>query len=666
MLRLMSADVVANTTGRPPGAGPSGPLWRNRSFTLMWASVAASGFGDRMIMVAALALLGAMAGDAASTGLNAQIQFFFFLPYILFSVVAGWLADHLPRKWLMLTCDELRGGLLLLAVVLLAANTGPAAIPQDRWWQVFLILFGVGTLASIFNPTRNATIPQIVRLDQLQAANAVVLILGVIASLIGLKLGTELIDPDSAQTLRQGLLIAAVLYLASGLFFAFLKIHKHKRDTPANAPGTAARAARPKRSVRQGVAFMLGHRRLLVTLALNILVWGAAAVFYAGSLGVAKTLFGLTDKPLLDYYGTLGLVLGLGMLIGAGLIALINTQREASQLMMWAAMLAGVCLAITATVPVMGVHLTAAFGLGLFGNMVIVTTTTLLQSMSPNYIRGRIMGLTSMLNTISSVSVYFMLWQLPDADRNITYVLWALAPVVVLVGLAGLLCQLPRGPLPTAISNVMWHVTRAFALVWHRLRWVGLHHVPAAGPVLLASNHTTGLDPFLIQSAVPRRVRWIMTSKYRFKAAEPLWRQANPIVLPDGAGSREQVRQIVDALRSGDIVGIFPEGGLQREQRQLAQFQAGVVVIARRAGTPIVPVWISGTPRRKSMLWHFLQPSRSRVAFGQPFTVQRQGSTDQALAELRARMQSLAPPGEPGPATAEASPVAAGLNTHSG
>ena len=61
------------------------PLWRNLSFTLMWTSTAASGFGDRMIMLAALALLGGLAANESSTAIQAGTQFFFFLPYIFFS-----------------------------------------------------------------------------------------------------------------------------------------------------------------------------------------------------------------------------------------------------------------------------------------------------------------------------------------------------------------------------------------------------------------------------------------------------------------------------------------------------------------------------------------------------------------------------------------------------
>ena len=76
----------------------------------MWTSTAASGFGDRMIMLAALALLGGLAEGVDSTATQAGTQFFFFAPYFFFAVLGGWIGDRMPRKWLLLICDEARAG----------------------------------------------------------------------------------------------------------------------------------------------------------------------------------------------------------------------------------------------------------------------------------------------------------------------------------------------------------------------------------------------------------------------------------------------------------------------------------------------------------------------------------------------------------------------------
>ena len=75
-------------------------MWRNVSFLLMWSSVAASGFGDRLIQLAAEPMLGVYEQDTSAAQITAAVMFFFFLPYMVLTIAGGWLADHLPRKWM--------------------------------------------------------------------------------------------------------------------------------------------------------------------------------------------------------------------------------------------------------------------------------------------------------------------------------------------------------------------------------------------------------------------------------------------------------------------------------------------------------------------------------------------------------------------------------------
>ncbi len=166
----------------------------------MWSSVAASGFGDRMMMLAALALMGGLSENVDSASINAGIMFWFFVPYLLFGIPAGWLGDRLPRKWLLLGCDETRAALLLLGFLLVAqAPPGTAAIPESYHWQVLAIIFAVGAMAATFSPIRNAIVPQLVPLRQLQPANAVLIGLGVIANMVGILVGGQIIDPTQAS-----------------------------------------------------------------------------------------------------------------------------------------------------------------------------------------------------------------------------------------------------------------------------------------------------------------------------------------------------------------------------------------------------------------------------------------------------------------------------------
>ncbi|MEE9403508.1 MAG: MFS transporter [Algisphaera sp.] len=624
------------------------PLWRNISFTLMWTSTAASGFGDRMIMLASLALLGGLAANTDSTSIQAGTQFWFFLPYVFFAVFGGWLADRLPRKWVLFTCDETRAGLLFWAYFSLAAAGGMAVLAPEAHWRVFAMLFMIGIFAAIFNPTRNAIVPQIVDRSQLQPANALVLVIGVVFSMIGMVVGGWLIVPEDAGSVRMGLLMGATFYLVSGTFFAFMR-PKPAHSFAASSTATSPPETQSKTSIADALSYALHHKRVLKLIATDVLVWSAAALMFSGVIGLCKAHFGLEGKELLEDFSYISAVLGVGMLAGAIVVAGIRTRHESGTVIGTALVMAGLSVIAVSMIPYKPVTYTGAFLVGLFGNIAIVTVLSMLQSIVPNHVRGAVLGLNAMMSTLFSVIIYFTIWQMSNADAVIIYALMVLGPILMAIGAFTMLNYLRHGPMPSVAGNVFRHGVRLFVLVWHRARWVGRHHIPATGPVVLACNHTTALDPFVMQSASPRMIRWLMLTSYRFPLLEPFWRLINPICLemPKGADKAEpgikQVRQIVSELKKGDIVGIFPEGNLQYEKRILKPFEHGVATCARLSGAAIVPCWIHGTPKSRHMLVHFFRPTHTTLYFGKPFTPGRKESVQDITAELRRRMIALAP-----------------------
>ncbi|MEM7578101.1 MAG: MFS transporter [Planctomycetota bacterium] len=629
------------------------PLWRNFSFTLMWVSTAASGFGDRVMMLAALTLMGAAGADAESTSINAATQFAFFFAYFIFSLPGGWLADHLPRKWLMLTYDEARAATLLVAITLVPTTIvalGPESADWTmldiltRYWQVLAVLFVVGTFAACFNPARTSVVPQVVPPSQLQAGNAILISISVVANMVGLVVASYIMQPDDASTIKNGLILAVILFAISGTFFAFMRVREPVRTSRKEAKLHPER----KRTFKQALRYILDHKRVIQLTLLHGLTWGAAMIVYSAPFAVWKVNFGITDETeLLRNYAWLSAMLGLGMLAGAAVVAWIGTRKEATLPMMVALVFAGLSVTLLAIVKIEWLVYVLSFAIGLFGNVTIIGVITLLQSITPNYIRGRVIGLDALATTIVSLCVLASVTFMPNADYNILWVLDVVGPVMMLVGALQLYRFLTTGPMPNRMANLFWKLERWFCMVWHRLEWHGRHHIPHTGPVVIASNHTTALDPFLIQAASPRMVRWLMLTSYRFKLLNPLWNAIDPICLPHrvGDGKAEdgtaQVRQIVKELKKGDVVGIFPEGHLQYDDRVLKPFEPGAAVCARLGGAVIVPCWISGTPLSKKMWVHWFKPTRSRVRFGEPMVVDRKANPEALTAELRERMLEL-------------------------
>jgi len=635
---------IENRKPKTENPGPPPALYRNLSFTLMWTSTAASGFGDRMIMLVALALLGGMVAGVDATATQASTQFWFFLPYLIFSMVGGWLADLMPRKWLLMACDELRGLILLGAAAMAWSMTGSAQLPPDAvWfsfagvevlqtWRVYTTLLAIGIFAATFNPTRNAIIPQIIPTPQLTVANAVILVINVVASQIGLLLGERIISQDDAGTVRTGLLLGAAFYLVSGVFFAFLK--------PLQTIRPRAARMRP-RALLAAATYTRRHRQVAILVGLNVLIWPAAAIVTSAFFGLGKMHYGLTGDPLLAHFAYLSVTLGVGMLLGAALVSLLSVRRESPIIYLTAIAGAGLGVLILAAVPLRPVAFAACLMIGLCGNVAIVAILTIIQSITPNFMRGRVMGLNTLLNTTLSVLTYFAIWRLPNADANIASVMYVLGPLLMGVGVFGLARYLPRGPLARRDANAFWHLNRLFCFVFHRVRFIGKHRVPRDGAVVLASNHTSALDPFVLQAGLNRKARWLMLTAYLLWPARPLWRAIEPIALDRESSDSVKLRSVAQELRHGELVGIFPEGGLQRSVRQLQPFQPGAAVMARLGKAVIVPAWVAGTPVADSMLRHMLQPSRTVVVFGRPWTPDKHAEPEAVMAELRKRILAL-------------------------
>lgn len=609
------------------------PLWRNLNFVLMWSSVAASGFGDRLIQLASWALLGMEDQSIEASSIQAGVYFFFFLPYLLFSPLGGWLADTLPRKWIMLACDEGRGLLLLWAMVLVPAGAA-VVLPAGHHWKVYGLIFAVGVLAAVFSPTRNATIPQIVPTRHLQSANAIVLGIAVIASMIGLFVGSRIIKNWSVQG---GLLVGVLLYMVSGTFFAFLRIRRQPPVAPERRSGQVER-------LKQAFVYIRTHRPVLELVLVNMLFWSAAHVLLAAIAGLCKSdrHYAIEADQLLARITDMQGLVGLGMLASSLWVAWLNTRRESNWLAMASLLLAGVCMLLMGLIPSYAIGLGLAVLAGFFGNTAMICVATLTQSLTPNYVRGRVFGARELLSTALAVAINFVVWRLPNADRWIVPVMYGCAALLGAVALRSLWRQLTRGPHAQRAVNFCWRIDRAYTLIWHRLRWIGRHHVPASGPLIVAANHTTALDPFLIQATIPRLVRWLMLTKHRFRLAAPLWRAIRPITLDRDQGDVAQIRRVLRALAAGEVVGIFPEGGLQRTHRALQPLHAGIGLMARRSRAPIVPVWIHGTPRVGSMLWQLLRPSRCTVTIGRPYQPDVTARPEAIAEDLRRRLLDLA------------------------
>ena len=169
----------------------------------------------------------------------------------------------------------------------------------------------------------------------------------------------------------------------------------------------------------------------------------------------------------------------------------------------------------------------------------------------------------------------------------------------------------------------------------------GSEYLPRSGAAILAANHASFLDPILIGMRARRPVRFVVSQEfYNDPRLNAVLRWFGTIPVGGNAGIVRSFRLIADAIRRGELLGIFPEGGITRDGT-MKPFHDGAALIALRSGVPVVPIHIGGTfealPRHAK--WPRFVPVSLRI--GRPIDVTaRRRPTDEEVATLTESIRS--------------------------
>ncbi len=155
------------------------------------------------------------------------------------------------------------------------------------------------------------------------------------------------------------------------------------------------------------------------------------------------------------------------------------------------------------------------------------------------------------------------------------------------------------GPREDPWTGLAWRAARVYAFLVHRLRVEGGEHIVQmrdAGPLVLVINHTAGVDPVLVQSVCPFFVRWMMGRDMRAGSLSHIWEWLDIIDVDRKGRDTTAARHAIRALRAGGVIGIFPEGRIERPRGTLLPFHAGVGMIVAAGKAPAQPIYVRGTP----------------------------------------------------------------------
>ncbi len=586
----------------------------NKNYFNLFLAQLSTHLGDAIIQIVLMAVLLSTLDKPGSS--IALMLFCIVFPSLIVSMVAGSIVDRFSRKKVMILSSLYRGFVLVavLGLYLFVLDKG-TIVPMIKTYGIILsLLIGVGT--AFFYPAKMASVPNVVSVKALKPANALISGSGTWALTFGALVASFVL-------LRIGALnafyIACALYFIPPVLLAFVNL-RNDEDSKDNKHFDFLK------DMQATTAFLIKHKKALNMILLAVVISLISAIFYNAMNALATDYYQVSVQGLAQ----LKCMLGCGTFYGAILMILFSKHFKTNKTLVISFIGLFLCLV---TASFCTTFFKARFwlgGVGIFAAILKITVDTILQKVSPNFIRGKIFAFASMLETfVSLVGIGFVSLFAgiihPIAIFHITAVISALMAMTLLAFNREFRYFVLRITLGQVFKTLF------------RYQFEGIENIPKSGKVILAGNHTGHLDPLILQMAAKRNF-WFITGPAAFKVPviKHLLKWFNVLPLTFGQGLTA-LENGVTKLKAGEAVIIFPEGKLTPDG-ELCKFHRGVAIMAKEANCPIIPFAIKGgfeawnKHRKNPKLF-----TKIIIQFGQPIT-DLSGSEKEITHELEQRV----------------------------
>lgn len=560
-------------------------------------------FNDKMAQFI-LIPLGAAVGMSVESDAGLMIA----LPFVLFAPIAGWLSDRYSKRDVMIGSAVLQ----LLVLIWIAG-----AIMLHNMLMALAGFFALAVQSAFFSPAKMGINKELVGSRHLGFATGIQQMTAMLAMLIGQIVAGWLFDrryqalggsTDAAWQAALGPIAVLAVLSAPAVLIAWsiphVPAHSREKFSAKLAVSHFMSLAElwrdaPLRQASIGVAFF----------------WGFAAYINLWSIKLAKVL---THGG--EGFGTISSIFmaaaSLGMAAGFGFAAFLLRRRiELGWVPLAGLAMTAISVAIAAihpgtaadflrlleTNPLTSLAETprAVIFLNLIGLLAFSSAIFLaplnawMQDRYPPDKRGDLQSAVNLQDCFAGMIAIGIIFLFESATSAIG--IPALVDFRLQMGFIALACLFVTlwiiRLLPAQFIRLLGI---AVVRMIYRIRTVGLERLPAKGGVLLLPNHVTYADSFFISAACHRPVRFVMDEAFTAKRSIRVFTAIFDTLTIRREQPLEAIREIIKALKNGDVVCLFPEGQLTRTGT-LCALQRGFELIARKAAHPLIPMWCDGS-----------------------------------------------------------------------
>jgi acyl-[acyl-carrier-protein]-phospholipid O-acyltransferase/long-chain-fatty-acid--[acyl-carrier-protein] ligase len=525
----------------------------------------------------------------------------FALPFILFSMTGGYLADRYSKRAVTIWTKFFEIGVMMFAIAGFAVYSMPMSLAA---------LFLASTQGALFGPSKYGLLPEILPESRLSWGNGVIELGTFLAAITGTLAGARLSELFAGRQEYSGVffLACSVIGLATSLGI------------------TKVSGADPTKRFQPNFLGDLwtNGKRIAEDRVLWLAVVGNTYFFFLAALLQFDIVF--YGRDILHVRATQGGYLQAAIAIGIGLGSLAAGYLSGGKIEYGLIPLGATGITVFGfllALPGISFQIVLIFlaALGFFGGFFIVPISALLQHRPEEQHRGGVLASANLLSFVgilaASVIYYVCKHFLHLGPAGIFF--WAAIGTVG--ALAYLLWLLPD----SLLRFLLW--TAAHTI--YRIDLNGQGMIPARGGALLTPNHASWVDAVLLIAATDRPIRFLMfKGAYDHPLIKPFAKMLKIIPIASDQGPREMIhslREASEALRNGEVVCIFPEGEITRIG-QLLPFRRGFERIIKGIDVPIIPVNIDGiwgsifSFSGGHFLWKWPRsiPYPVRITFGKP------------------------------------------------
>ena len=171
--------------------------------------------------------------------------------------------------------------------------------------------------------------------------------------------------------------------------------------------------------------------------------------------------------------------------------------------------------------------------------------------------------------------------------------------------------------------RIAWLGFRAVYATYFRWRVFNPERVPRTGPVILAANHASFIDPPLVGSGLTRDINYLAReSLFRFTVVGAILRSWNAVPVDRDGGGAKGLKIILGRLLAGGGIILFPEG-TRTKDGNLQPARSGIGLTVIKSAAPVVPVRVFGTFAAYGRNHKFQRPKKVAVKYGAPMNLEK-------------------------------------------